>query len=230
MRIIRVLKIAAILALLIPVVSLFADSISTKTDYTPEQKFLFETIKNRRSVRGFKSNPVPKEHILQILDMARLAPTSGNQQPWKFLVIQDKGKIEAMRKACVNKSLTRLKMNIGLTEEKIKERTDRINKYFGRCFSAPVYIVVLVDTQSRYPTYNRHDGPLAAGYLMLAARALGYGTVFYTDSIPRDVSKDVLAIPDRYERICITPLGVPESWPKSPAKKELKDFIVFEKF
>ena len=80
-------------------------------------------------------------------------------------------------------------------------------------FSAPVYVVVLTDSQSAYPSYNHHDGPLAAGYLMLAARALGYGTVYITDAIPDEVTREVLAIPARYERVCITPIGIPDAWP-----------------
>ena len=91
-------------------------------------------------------------------------------------------------------------------------------------------MVVLVDRQSTYPDYNRFDGPMAAANLFLAARALGYGTVFYTDTISPEVTRRVLRIPERYEQVCITPIGVPSEWPKSPAKKELADFIVYEGF
>jgi nitroreductase len=64
---------------------------------------------------------------------------------------------------------------------------------------------------------------------MLAARALGYGTVFITDAIPRNVTKEVLQIPDTYTRVCITPLGVPFEWPATPPKKELNGMIYFDK-
>ena len=63
---------------------------------------------------------------------------------------------------------------------------------------------------------------------MLAARALGYGTVHITDSIPEEVTKAVLAIPDRYTRVCLTPVGVPESWPTSPTKKPLEELVAYE--
>lgn len=95
-------------------------------------------------------------------------------------------------------------------------------------FSAPVYIVVLTDNTSQYPDYNHWDGPMAAGFLMLAARALGYGTVFITDAIPDQVTKEVLRIPDRYTRVCITPLGIPVEWPDSPPKKKLEEFIAYD--
>jgi nitroreductase len=199
------------------------------TTYTPEQNYLFDVFANRRSVRSFKPDPVPERHIQKILDIARSAPTSGNQQPWKFLVVKDKKKLDELKKACIDKSLTRLKMS-GLNEEQLKAREKRTLDYYDKTFSAPVYIVVLVDTKSKYPTYNKHDGPLAAGYLMIAARALGYGTVYYTDSIPADLTMKVLNIPERFERICITPLGIPVEWPKAPSKKPLGEFVVLEKF
>jgi nitroreductase len=200
-----------------------------QSGYSSEQEYLFKIFKNRRSVRAYKPDAVPMEHIKKILDIACSAPTSGNQQPWKFMVIQDRVKLDALKDACIKRSLLRLKMS-GLTDEQFKSREKRIRDYYQKSLSAPVYIVVLVDKQSRYPTYNKHDGPLAAGYLMIAARALGYGTVYYTDTIPEVVSRKVLNIPDRFERICITPVGIPLNWPDTPQKKSLDEFVVLEKF
>ena len=202
----------------------------SKTEYSPEQEFLFKTFKTRRSVRKFKSEHVPKEHILKILDMARTAPTSGNQQPWKFLVITEEKKIDELKSELIRSYLERLKKSGTSNEAQLKERKLRMESYYSDYLSAPVNIVVLTDSQSKYPAYNKYDGPLAAGYLMLAARSLGYGTVFATDSIPPAIMKKVFNIPENFEIVCFTPLGVPETWPESKQKKPLKEFIVFNKF
>lgn len=223
------LMMVGVLFLSVSMGNLFSET-GSKITYTPEQEYLFKIFKERRSVREYKSTPVPDVHIKKILDAVRMAPTAGNQQPWKFLVIQNRTKLDELKKTCIAKSLERIKTRGNLSEEELKSRKEKVTKYFENCFSAPVFIVVLVDTQSKYPTYNRYDGPLAAGYLMLAARALGYGTVFYTDSIPDEVTKAVLSIPDRFQRVCITPVGVPKEWPKTPSKKNLEEFIVYEKF
>ena len=195
-----------------------------------ETESFWNVIKNRRSVRLFKPDPVPEEHLLKIIDAARMVPNAGNEQAWKFIIVQDKKLIEALKDECVKRIEAYLVENDKLTgdalKEEVKKRTD--NWLTGR-LSAPAYIVVLSDNQRRYPSYNRHDGPLAAGYLLLAAQALGYGTVYMTDSIPEEVTKKVLNIPDRYERICITPVGIPAEQPKKE-KKPLEDFIVREKF
>jgi len=187
----------------------------------------FGIVQTRRSVRKYKSTPIPDEHITRMLDAARLAPTAGNQQPWKFIVVKDRAKLDTLKKKCIEKNLQMLEERDGSVES---AKLEKLTKHYEGYFSAPVYIVVLTDNGSKYPDYNEKDGALAAGYLMLAARALGYGTVFCTDTIPEDITREVLGIPDKYTRICITPVGVPESWPESPKKNDLDELIVRESF
>lgn len=187
----------------------------------------FEALYSRRSVREFKSVPVPSEHIEKLINAARMAPTAGNQQPWKFLVIQDSSRLDLLKKACIHNRMAYYKKQ-KLSKEDIQSKKTSTEDYYKAVFSARVYVVVLTDSQSKYPTYNHHDGPLGAGYFMLAARAMGYGTVYYTDSIPDHVTKEVLRIPDRYTRVCITPVGIPVEWPETPQKKDLNDLIAFE--
>jgi nitroreductase len=163
-----------------------------------------------------------------ILDAARRPPTAGNQQPWKFLVVRNKATIERMRTRCLELAEAHWPQDLA-APERATRREAKIKALAGY-FSAPVYIVVLTDSQSTYPSYNQHDGPLAAGYLCLAARTLGYGTVYVTDAIPEQVTREVLNIPERYVRVCITPLGVPDGWPEPTPKKNLEEFIVHESF
>ena len=194
------------------------------------QNNCIDIIKTRRSVRQFKSDPIPSDHLKQMVDAARMSPTSGNQQPWKFIIVQDKQKIKAIKDECIEFARKRFIADKNLTEEdlsaKIKAFDERYSKGY---FSAPAFIVVLTDGQSKYPSYNHHDGPLAAGYLLLAARSMGYGTVYITDAIPVEATKKALNIPDRYTRVCITPVGLPLEWPEKE-KKTLDEFIVNESF
>jgi nitroreductase len=105
-----------------------------------------------------------------------------------------------------------------------------LEEYTTNFLSASVYVVVLVDKESQYPDYNVHDGPLAVGSLMLAARSLGYGTAYGTDAVPGSVLRKVFKIPSRYRVICITPIGIPVEWPAMPEKKDLDSFLVYEVF
>ena len=81
-----------------------SNTIDAKTDATKQcvnnackEENIWNVIQNRRSVREFKSDSIPEKDIIRIIDAARMAPTSGNQQPWKFLVIKDKNKINQMK-------------------------------------------------------------------------------------------------------------------------------------
>jgi nitroreductase len=197
---------------------------------SPGQQFFFDTVAGRRSVRSFKGDEVSAAHLLKILDAARMAATSGNQQPWKFLVIRERQKKDALKKVCLERGMARIQASVELDEAQKQEKVKKLQGYYDTCFTAPLFVVILVDKQSTYPSYNHFDGPMAAANLMLAARALGYGTVFYTDTIPDEVTRLVLQIPERYERVCITPIGVPCEWPKAPVKKELSEFIVYDSF
>jgi len=48
-----------------------------------------QAISERRSIRRFKPDPVPEEHITELLEAARLAPSGSNSQPWRFKVVKD---------------------------------------------------------------------------------------------------------------------------------------------
>ncbi len=210
---------------LLPTVGISGENVT----FPPENSF-WEVVKNRRSVRAFKPDPIPDEDIRKIIDAARLAPTSGNQQPWKFLVISDRNKIDKLKTEKLKEAETYYKDSQMLSGEDLRKQLQQSEQQLTTGYlSAPTYIVVLTDNKSQYPTYNHWDGPLAAGYLMLAARALGYGTVHITDSFSEELTKRVFNIPDQYSRVCFTPLGIPIEWPQKE-KKPLDEFIVKESF
>jgi nitroreductase len=190
----------------------------------------WDVIKNRRSVRRFKPDPVPEKDLLKIVDAARMAPCSANEQAWKFIIVRDKTTIQALKNECSKLIEEDLKRNRKLEGEALqKELQLAVDRRLTDRFTAPAFIVVLVDEQRQYPDYNSHDGPLAAGYLLLAARALGYGTVYMTDSIPEAATRKALRIPVRYKQVCVTPVGIPIAWP-TQKKKKLEEFIVRESF
>ena len=191
---------------------------------TGEDMSFFETVKNRHSVRKYKSAPVPKEHLNRILNAARLAPNSGNQQAWRFLVVNDREKLERLKTMTIQKRTEVLRER---GEKVPQERVEELETHFENLFSAPIYVLILIDKTVKYPQYADKDGAIAGAHIMLAARALGYGTVFFTDSIPEELCKEVLNIPDRYSRICIIPVGIPYEWPEASERKPLKDLVYF---
>ncbi len=57
-------------------------------------------IRQRRSIRKFLDKPVPREMIDEILEAARLAPSGGNRQPWRFIVVTDPEERAKLRHIC----------------------------------------------------------------------------------------------------------------------------------
>jgi nitroreductase/ketosteroid isomerase-like protein len=200
-----------------------------ETPSSAEQEYVLAALKGRRTVRKFKPDPVPEDHLRKILDAARFAPTAGNEQPWTFLVVRNREKLDRLAEEALSWFLAaRIERNASQKSSPAEEA--RFREAIKNALSAPVYVAVLVDSQSRYPAYIMTDGALAAGYLMIAARALGYGTGFFTTFFPEDRMRAFFNIPDRYKLVCFTPVGLPENWPATPPKKPLDSIVVYEGF
>ena len=74
-----------------------------KKSYEDCQAELTETEKviyKRRSIRLYKNKPVPPDLIHRVIEAGRFAPSAGNNQPWKFVVIQDKELIDEIDRKC----------------------------------------------------------------------------------------------------------------------------------
>lgn len=190
----------------------------------------FEVVETRRSVRQYKPDPVPQSDLIKILEAAKLAPTAGNRQPWKFVVIQQPENIARLKEETFQFRLAKIERRKTLSEEEKAVYIKDLESKQIRYFSAPVYIGVFTDSEVQNAHYNSHVGPLAAGYICLAARALGYGTVYVTESIPGSVFQKVANVPERYVPTCVIPLGIPEAWPEKPYKKPLDELVIYEKF
>jgi Nitroreductase family len=63
-----------------------------------------DAIEQRRSTRKFKSNPVPYEHILELIEAARLAPSGSNAQPWRFKIVTDEETRQKLAEAAYHQS------------------------------------------------------------------------------------------------------------------------------
>lgn len=198
-------------------------------EYDMDQMYLLRMIRERRTVRKYKPDPVPDEHLKKILDGARYAPTAGNTQPWKFVVIKDRSRLDSLFQILLKSWEQRITAHEGLDEGKKKSYMESGREAIRDAMTAPVYIMVFVDTTA-YPEYALYDGCLAVENLMLAAKALGYGTGFFTTYFPEEVLKQFVKAPDNLQFLCATPIGIPEKWPEMPEKKSLDEFIIHESF
>jgi len=183
-------------------------------------------IKSRRSVRTFQPNAVPEEHLRLILEAARYAPTAGNEQSWRFLVVRRKSSVGRLRAGLIawnKRRFDELYSEPDRREEKLME----IAAQLDRTLSAPVFVIVFVDI-SKYPDLVGYDGALAVENMMLMARALGYGSCFMTSFFPERVVREAFHIPEGLRFVCAVPIGRPTEWPSPPEKKQLRELMLHE--
>ena len=174
----------------------------------------FDTIRRRRSIRKYTSDPIPLGHLKQMLEAARLAPSAGNYQPWKFVVVRDP-----------------------TTRQQLAVAARRQNFLAG----AAAIIVVCADANVYLPPPPREPGVLlvppcfesdvmiAVEHLVLAATALGYGSCWVGAFNERDV-KQVLGIPMRLKVVALVALGVAAEAPQPLSRKPLSELVFFEKY
>lgn len=110
---------------------------------------LFDALHTRRSIRKFGPEPVSQEHLRTILSAAMTAPSAGNAQPWRFVVVTDRAKLD-----------------------EVGEK----HPYSGFSKQAPLGILVCGDlSREKYSGFWPQDCGAATQNLLLAAHGLGYG-------------------------------------------------------
>ncbi len=131
-------------------------------------------MRSRRSIRSYKKDPVPRELLLQILDIARFASTGGNMQGLSYLVISDAEKLSAISNATVDwmahlvaKGADGSEYFVGIIRTARDTGKDVILR------GAPHLIVALCDETFPRGQENAH---FAFAYAELMAPALGVGT------------------------------------------------------
>lgn len=194
---------------------------------------VIEAIKARKSVRGYKPDPVLKQILREILEIATRAPSSVNVQPWEFTVIAGEV-MEKIRRENVEKfnagvtpqlSATRggytgqyrerqvalstqLFGLMNITREDREKRTDWSRRGF-RYFDAPAAIIV--STDSALGESAQFDLGLVTQTIALAALNYGLGTCIQVQGIIYpDVIRKYTGIPESKRiSICIT-IGYPD--------------------
>ena len=154
---------------------------------------LLDLIKHRKSVRNFLDKPVEREKIMLCLEAARLAPSTSNSQPWRFIVVDDKQLKDKLYDAAFG----------GLYF---------INSF---CKTAPV-IVVIISEKSKFLTriggmfrgvkYYLIDIGITGEHFVLQAEELGLGTCWIGWFNERGV-KSVLNIPQQKKIDVMIALG-----------------------
>lgn len=171
-----------------------------------------DLVKKRKSVRSYLPKDVPDEYLEKILEAGRLAPSACNSQPWSFVVVKDKQKIERI----VGKSMSG-KYNM--------------NKFAKE---APVLIIIVTE-KSKYVArlagllrdvkYNLIDIGIVGDHMTLQAAELGLGTCWLGWFDEKEV-KNILGLSSRTKIDVILTLGyASDESIKEKRRKTLEEII-----
>ena len=145
---------------------------------------LYEGIQKRRSVRSYENRPVEKEKIEKLLSAGMQAPSAANQQPWEFIVVEDKEALQKLSSAHI---------------------------YAGPIKNAPLGIIVLSNEKYlKFKQYWQQDLAAATENILLAAVELGLGAVWMGIAPEEDrisYIKELFDLPQGVEAFALLAVG-----------------------
>ncbi|MBA7709446.1 NADPH-flavin oxidoreductase [subsurface metagenome] len=180
-----------------------------------------KAIKNRRSIRKYKTEQIGDADLQSIMEAAIYAPSAMNQQKWHFTVIQDR---ETLAKIADMVKQTMLKSGIEFAVERAK------SPGFNVFYEAPTVVLITADEQAISPEL---DCGAAAENIAVAAESLNIGscvigfTGFLFASEKADEIKKELGVPEGYKFIISVALGYKdvENPPVPPKNKDVINYI-----
>jgi nitroreductase len=201
---------------------------------------LIEAIKNRRSIRQFKSKPISRRIIKALIDAARYAPSNSNRQPWKFLVVTSrtlKNRLAAEIKKEWKKKLLRL-------DKELRAEIGMYGANLDFFVTAPAVIIALYKKPSllvekiigkknadkEYFYGEVVSTSMAVQNLLLMAHACRLGACVMTGPlVAEDRIKKTLNIAPHYNICCIIPVGWPINLPPAVPRKSVDAITEFIK-
>ncbi|WP_030166334.1 nicotinate-nucleotide--dimethylbenzimidazole phosphoribosyltransferase [Streptomyces sp. NRRL S-813] len=184
-----------------------------------EREAVLKVMRERRDIRnGFRSDPIPHEVLLRVLEAAHTAPSVGHSQPWDFVVIRSADTRRAMHELAMRQRDAYAKSLPKGRAKQFKELK------IEAILDTPVNIVVTADpTRGGRHTLGRHTQPQMAPYsaalavenLWLAARAEGLGVGWVSFFDEREMVR-ALGLPEHLEVIAYLCVGYVDEFPDEP--------------
>jgi nitroreductase len=178
-----------------------------KTEITSNMD-IFECIATRRSIRKFMNLDVPMEMVGAVIDAGRYAPSSGNVQNWRFIIVKNKDTIGKIAEACMQQ--------LWIAQ-------------------APVVIVVCSDSEKLQQFYGTRGERLYAiqncgcciQNMLLGAHAIGLGSC-WVGAFDETMLARAVNIPENIRPQAVLPLGYPDEIVPTPMHYTLEALCFLE--
>jgi nitroreductase len=185
----------------------------------------------RRSIRKFKLDPVASGVLGRVLEAGRWAPSAGNCQPWRFVVVTDveiKGRIAEI---CTRFSREHWRDFPPERARYLAARGGTWDKSYMK--NIPVLIAVCYElVKDMKEELVLASVWMAVENMLLAATAEGLGSCVYTFYSRKEESevKRILWVPKNYRTACIIQVGYPNIEPPAPYRKKLEETVSYQHF
>jgi nitroreductase len=210
---------------------------------------LAEAMRCAPTSRRFTAEPVPADALRRVLDNARFAPSGGNRQGWRVVVVRDAGRRAAIRDLYLPHWRAYLQQTGGAQMLERPEDFDaarvrmvrRADVYAEHLDEVPVHLVVgvrladLAVTDAELPRQSIVGGASVYPFVqnvLLGLRAEGLGAALTTLLVPGEAEvRQLLGIPDDVALAAHIGVGYrAEDWPKRLSRKPVAEFAFAERF
>lgn len=177
---------------------------------------VMDCIKTRRSCRAFLEKPIPHEVLEEIVGAAAYAPSWKNTQITRYIVVENKEKIQAVAEECVlgfeynTKTLKNCAALLVVTMVKNRSGYEKDGSY----------------TTSKEDRWEMFDAGIATQTFCLAAHEKGVGSVIMGIFDEEKIEK-VIEIPEGQQIAALVGLGYPSLQPEAPKRKEVSDLLSY---
>ncbi len=212
---------------------------------------LYDIMRSTFSAREFTDDPIPDRTIFKILDNARFAPSGGNRQGWRVIIIRRQETREALAEltiAAAKRYAAQIRagenpwntVNLTKVDDRTIELTAAPSQFTKPYLQAAVVLVVCVDLKvvASMDQYLNRVGVVSGASIypfvwniLLAARHEGYGGTITTLAISEEPKlQELLGIPEHFAVSAIIPLGKPVRYLTRLKRRPVSSFATFEHF
>ena len=212
---------------------------------------LYDVMRSTPAVREFTDDPLPDETLHRILDHARFAPSGGNRQGTRVIVVRDaasRAALAELNKPAVRRYVAQGKagqspwnpLEAPLPAPEEIAATDVPESFTRPVLTAGAVLVVCVDLGVVAATDQHLDRiGLVAGAsvyplvwnVLLAARNEGFGGTITTMAVAEEPAvRELLGIPEQYAVAAVVPLGKPVRQLTKLRRRPVQDFVTRERF
>lgn len=200
---------------------------------------LIETIQSRRSIRKFKTDPIPEKYITELIESGRLAPSGSNLQSTRYVIIKSEEARAKFAECIPLPFVTQAPLIIACCID--KQVLDTAEKRSKELMQSNAFADTPLANMNRdSETYNKRrremdeeslksylslNAAIALEHIALRAVDLGLGSCWIM-MFDREKAKKILELDERYDVVALLPIGYPDQNPPQRPRLELNELVI----